>query len=60
MLSTKDEKAFEEFLESVENGDAPPLTLDKCPYKGYLVRALKKIAAKTIICEYAGEVMTYR
>lgn len=50
MLSFKDEKVYEEFKVLRDEGLAPPLTLEKCPIKGFMARALDFIQAKTILC----------
>jgi hypothetical protein len=34
-----------------------PLIVDKDPNIGYIVRSLEHIPARTIICEYSGEVL---
>jgi hypothetical protein len=43
MLNKKDEIAFEKFRELVDRGDVPPLRVKRCPYKGYIIKALAKI-----------------
>lgn len=60
MLSTKDERAFEEFDRLIREGEAPPITVERCSMKGFLIRAVEEIPTKTIISEYGGEVMRYR
>lgn len=60
MLSKKDEMAFEDFEEISLKGHAPPLSVEKCPIKGFLIRAIGSIPSKSILCEYGGEVMIHR